>query len=187
MVIHLVRHHNAYVTFISTCQGVPGYPFDDSELAREIRASLPADVMGAVAVDDAFHSPEDLIETISSCDFVIATRMHMAILALCAGTPVIGIAYEFKTKELFRNMGMEDLVLDIESLSPSHACSLVDRLIGTLGGTRRKVIEAVSMQRESAMSVVPEIKRLIGHQDRQPTQLHEPESRSDTELAAGRA
>ena len=49
------------------------------------------------------------MELAKGFDFVVATRMHMMILSLCVGTPVLPIAYEFKTKELAARLGIADV------------------------------------------------------------------------------
>lgn len=51
-------------------------------------------------------------------DLCIGTRMHMCILSLISGTPVLPIAYEFKTQELFGEIGLKEWVTDIEVIEP---------------------------------------------------------------------
>ncbi|MFI7850494.1 polysaccharide pyruvyl transferase family protein, partial [Acinetobacter baumannii] len=72
-------------------------------------------------VDRCFRQPTEIVDTYSQFDLVIATRMHAAILALLAGTPVIGIAYEFKLEELFSQLGMAHISLPIGSIDPNLA------------------------------------------------------------------
>lgn len=95
-------------TAISTCQGVPQYPVDDSRTAREIFEGLN------VEIDGSFHTPGQLLERISEADLVISTRMHLAILSLISRTPVVAVAYEPKTLELFKSIDYPDAVVSIE-------------------------------------------------------------------------
>lgn len=104
---------------ISTCQGMPGYGVDDSAVATSI--FLGEDV----AVDTRHHRPDALMRELSTASVVVATRMHLALLALVCGKPVIAIAYEFKTLELFRHLGLEEFVVEIENLTAEW---LVDKL-----------------------------------------------------------
>lgn len=106
---------------VSTCQGVPEYGIDDAATARSIFAGLD------VEINAEFHSPEDLLELISSADLVIATRMHLAILSLLSGKPVHAIAYESKTVELFRSFGHPHAVTAIEDATPRWASDLAVR------------------------------------------------------------
>ncbi len=130
----MVKDHGWTVTFRSTCQGIPEYAFDDSDVAAAVEASVNADTRAKVSVDRSFHTPAEFREHARGADLVIATRMHAAIQALCVGSPVLPIAYEFKTTELFQRFGLGDQVLDIQTFTASdlaeQACSI------TTPGTR---------------------------------------------------
>jgi colanic acid/amylovoran biosynthesis protein len=158
---HLIRAHGAEVTFISTCQGVPEYRTDDSRLAKEIAGLVAEDIRAKVSVDVDYHDPRQLLEDLSRFDLVVATRMHMAILSLAAGTPVLPIAYEFKTRELFRGLGFEDWVVDIEGVSPSAMPALADKVIAALPGRRAELMESVVKQHQSALSVVADLRKVL--------------------------
>jgi colanic acid/amylovoran biosynthesis protein len=132
VVRYMIEKYGTEVVFISTCQGIPEYKFDDSVIAREILHSLPLEMRERVIVDSDFHNPEKLIEILGKFDLVIATRMHMAILSLCAGVPCFPIAYEFKTRELFKQLELEQWVCDIEKFNASSTISLLDDFINKL-------------------------------------------------------
>ena len=106
----------AEVVFLSTCQGVPEYWADDSRYAAALVRDLLPGVPG-ISVDDRFRTPAELARELRRYDVAIATRMHFAILALSVATPVVAIAYEFKSRELLRGMGMENLVADFEDVT----------------------------------------------------------------------
>jgi len=150
-VIHLVRDKRASVTFLSTCQGIPEYRSDDAKVATEVWRALPDDVRARVSVDRAFHTPEALMAELARFDLVLATRMHAAILSLAAGTPVLPVAYEFKTRALFEALGWGDWVLDIESLDGGVLVERLDRLFADLPRLRGGLFEAVERQRRSAL------------------------------------
>lgn len=156
----LVRSHGKEVVFISTCQGVPEYAHDDSKTAKTIFAKLEPDVAARASVDAGFHTPEQLMAVVKDFDFVVATRMHMMIMSLCVGTPVLPIAYEFKTKELSKRIGVADLLLDIDTITPGSAAANLATLAGDLDRYRRVSLEAVLEEYASAMSVVELIKGL---------------------------
>jgi colanic acid/amylovoran biosynthesis protein len=104
-----------------------------------------------VRLDDTFHPPRELLARLREFDIVIATRMHMAILALCAGVPVVPIAYEFKTSELFRALGLDQWVHDIETVRGEALIRSVDTLIGDLAGVRARVVQVAQRERQRAM------------------------------------
>ncbi|PPF82222.1 hypothetical protein C5B96_09720 [Subtercola sp. Z020] len=110
------------VSALSTCQGVPSYSYDDSEEAARIFAGTPVDV------NTGFHRPLELVDELLASELVVSTRMHLAILALLAKRPVIAIAYEFKTLELFRSIGLGDFVVKIEDASPEWLESRIEML-----------------------------------------------------------
>lgn len=151
--VWLVRHEQMQVTFISTCQGVPEYGFDDSAVARDILSLLPQDVARSVVIDSGFHRPEALRAILKDFDFVIATRMHVAILALCSGTPVLPIAYEFKTKELFDSLGLGEWVLDIDRLDPAASTGIIEQFLAAAEDIRRTMIPRVIERYNGAMAV----------------------------------
>lgn len=149
---HLVRAHDAEVVFVSTCQGNPEYRYDDAAVATAIVATLPEDVRARVSVDAAYHRPEALLDLLGGFDLVVATRMHVAILALSAGVPVLPIAYEFKTQALFERLGAGDWVQDIERVRPATLPTTADRFIEHLPSFRAGLFERVEAQRAEAMA-----------------------------------
>jgi colanic acid/amylovoran biosynthesis protein len=90
-----------------------------------------------VRIDDAFRTPEALIAAYCSFDLLVATRMHAAILALIAGTPVVGIAYEAKTTRLFANLGLPEMAVPIEDADGERLHRMVDDAL-----TRRQALRA---------------------------------------------
>lgn len=124
-----VEEFGARVTFLSTCQGIPEYWADDADTADEIYAMLPEQIRQYVKIDRHFRQPVEVVNVYQTFDAVIATRMHAAILSLCAGTPTLGVAYEFKMEELFRNAGMAEFVLSVESLTAGGVRECVRQLL----------------------------------------------------------
>ena len=161
LVTELIVARGAQVTFLSTCQGVPEYGYDDSEAAQEIVALLGEDVRPSVMIDDQFRRPEQLLEDLANFDLVVSTRMHMAILALCAGTPVFPIAYEFKTAEVFANLGLRGRVVDIEDARPQTLPQQVTTFIDDLPGLRGALMDAVISQHESALSAAEKLRKIM--------------------------
>jgi len=148
----LVREKNAEVVFLSTCQGIPEYLYDDSQVAERLCERLPADVRANVSVDHGFHSPAALMDALRGFDFAISTRMHMAIMGLCVGLPVLPIAYEFKTTELFKALGQGDWVTDISEIERERFAALALRFADRHAEFREQVVPRVLEQAASARS-----------------------------------
>ncbi|MDK1374296.1 MULTISPECIES: polysaccharide pyruvyl transferase family protein [unclassified Sinorhizobium] len=157
----LVRDHGKKVTFISTCQGVPEYAHDDSKTANLIVSGLAPEIAEHVSVDASFHTPEQLMAIARGLDFVVATRMHMMIMSLCVGTPVLPIAYEFKTKEVAKRVGVDDVLLDIDTVTPEEASGKLDRFVGKLDHYRETSLKAVLEEHASAMSAADQLRPVI--------------------------
>jgi colanic acid/amylovoran biosynthesis protein len=177
LITHLVKTYNAEVVFLSTCQGVPGY-HDDSRVASEIWARLSEEIQHRVSIDGAFRAPNELRERFREFDWVVATRMHVAILALGVAIPVLPIAYEFKTNELFKSLGYEGDVLDIEMLTPENLISAFETAVGVYGRAARKIHAAVDRHRHAAWQVSDilqeKLPELVGTTHKEPTPQSSP-------------
>jgi colanic acid/amylovoran biosynthesis protein len=78
--------------------------------------------------------------------------MHMMIMSLCVGTPVLPIAYEFKTKELSKRIGIADLLLDIDTITEEAARKNLATFVADLDHYRNLSLQAVLAEHTSAMS-----------------------------------
>ena len=149
---HLVEKHDADITYLSTCQGMAEYWTDDSKTAQLIVDRLDDRARTHVLVNADFHSPSVMADFLKSYDVVIATRMHVAILALGMGTPVLPIAYEFKMQELFLRLGVLRWVQDIETISSQTLIKSFELLLGELPEIREALFTAVQREREVALA-----------------------------------
>lgn len=104
LVEHLASRGIERFLFASTCQGVPGY-VDDSELSVRVVAGLDASLQARCTVDRRRYHPEALIQLLAGCDVFVGMRLHACLLAMLGGTPAMGLAYEDKTPEIFRQLG----------------------------------------------------------------------------------
>ena len=160
-VIALVRDKGAEVTFISTCQGIPEYWTDDSAVAAEFVTHLPSDVQPHVNVNRSFHNPHDLLEVLRSFDGVIACRLHMAILSICANTPVLPISYEPKFEDTFAELGVPELVTAIGEIEPEPFTTRVLAWTEELDDVAAAIDKAAPRLKASAQSAGPELKRAL--------------------------
>ena len=93
-------------------------------------------------------SPDVFMRDVSQCDLFIATRMHSAILALNAGVPVAGVAYEEKVRGLLDMFDLGEFVADIEE--PEAIADLVSKAFDRRGELREKVARAAPGVRAQA-------------------------------------
>lgn len=161
LVEHLIEKHDADIRFVSTCQGLPSYRYDDSKVADAILSELPQAAQERVSVCTEYLRPEQVMEEVAACDIVVATRMHMAILSLCAGTPVLPIAYEFKTNEVFSRLNMSGHVQDIDSITSEKLIDGFRNLIDTLPQIRNELFNRVEAERQDAMASGMRVKEVF--------------------------
>jgi colanic acid/amylovoran biosynthesis protein len=91
---------------------------DDRITSRAIFNSLPAGLEGKVLLIDEDLRPEELAHLYGSADFIIATRFHAVVLALCGGAPAIAIPYfGVKTQGSMRDLGLSDFLLEVRDLT----------------------------------------------------------------------
>lgn len=145
------------IYFISTCQGVSSYT-DDNQEVEKIMSLIPDQYHSNIVKYNKYLSIPTIQNLLQTMDFIIATRLHMSILALITGTPVYPIAYEFKTVELYHSLGYHR-VDTLDSLSPATFCSSIDTFIEWFTITRRqKIYSRVVEYINDSMSVATLIK-----------------------------
>jgi colanic acid/amylovoran biosynthesis protein len=158
----LVTRHGFDVTFVSSCQGVREYWADDSATAVEIAESLDADVRRHVSVDRSFRGPAEMIQELEQYDFVVATRFHMAVFALLAGTPALAIAYEFKTQELYKLLGAgPEWALDMEGLDAASLCAALEQALPVRESMMERFARAVQVEQDRALQAGELLARVV--------------------------
>lgn len=118
--IHLVLEKTPFrICFLSTCQGRPGYRYDDSIFAASLIQDLPVKYSTRVMVSSHPFHPSAYPLVIGRCaDFVIGMRMHFIIFSIMAEVPFVAIAYERKTHELAKTVGLSRFCHDLAHLEP---------------------------------------------------------------------
>jgi len=66
-------------------------------------------------------------------DYLIGTRFHSVIFALTSFVPSIAIGYEYKTRGIMMDLGLESWVVDINDVDIKKLTSLFDSLVTTRG------------------------------------------------------
>ncbi|MEL6109531.1 MAG: polysaccharide pyruvyl transferase family protein [Planctomycetota bacterium] len=164
-VTKLIRERGVRVRFVSTCQGLESYRFDDSAVASQILDRIPEDCRSVAEVDSDFHRPDELVDLLSTASFVISTRMHMAILSMNHELPVFAVAYEFKTEELFANLGIGECHVDIAKITPDKFSGDVMEAFDRrdeIQSTLRKVLPAVRRSAATPLDALRETASKLG-------------------------
>ena len=155
-----VRQKDAKITFLSTCQGIPEYRLDDSLIALKIADGLPEDVRPHVKVDHDFHAPNDLMKTLEGFDAVLASRLHMAILSMCANTPALPISYEPKFEETFDDLGQPELVTRVGDIESASFVAQLQDFLTRLDEINEQTDARMAAMQRSAMSAGRDVRKI---------------------------
>jgi colanic acid/amylovoran biosynthesis protein len=161
VVRELVETRGAHVTFLSTCQGATEYWTDDSAMADQVARRLSIDILRQVEIDRMHRRPENMIRRLKDFDLIFATRMHAAILALCAARPVIAIAYEFKSRELFEGMGLGELVIDMDKAEAGELVAAMDKVLASQGAITETITRQVASERRAALDAASLVRAAV--------------------------
>ncbi|MGH8892452.1 MAG: polysaccharide pyruvyl transferase family protein [Actinomycetes bacterium] len=156
----LIQANGTSVTFVSTCTGRPEYRHDDSLLARRILSEIRVSAKSRVTIDNTARTTRELMLRLQDFDLVVSTRLHLAILAHCAGVPCAAIDYEQKAREVFRRLGVEDWVIDYEDVDLPSLTTVVESLSRDGAARREGVQEGLNRERAELAALVDRLRAL---------------------------
>lgn len=163
LVQKLIRDYEVDITFISTCQGLDHFKYNDSKVAQKIYDMLPEAMKSHVTITKEFHHPSEIMDILRDMDLVVATRLYMMILGLCVGTPVLPISYEFKTEELCGILGLKDIMSNIENITAGDLMGHADILLNHYDEYRDKMLHATLERYESAWKAADYLEQVYYH------------------------
>jgi hypothetical protein len=121
-------HPGEHVTLLSTQQGLGGRGLeDDGELGAAVVATLPPALRARVRLLRGYIPPWRFVELLAMHRGVVSMRMHPAIFALSAGVPAVVVSDAFKISEMFRALGLGDVVV------PAGEVARAAQRLGDLG------------------------------------------------------
>jgi polysaccharide pyruvyl transferase WcaK-like protein len=75
------------------------------------------------------NSPDELIRELSSCDAVIAFRLHASITAFALGIPSVGLSWNFKVPEFYKGIGYPERAVGPAEWNAHSIVSTLDSAI----------------------------------------------------------
>ncbi len=123
--------------------------FGDSDLEASIKLLdlLHSSGVEAVLHDMAGCSLADRCHLYGQMDAFIGSRMHSCIMAMLAGVPTVGLAYQPKTRGVYDWLGLGEYALDIRSFSVDQLHLLLRRVTDQGEDHRATFSEAVERAR----------------------------------------
>lgn len=126
VICHFIRQYHGKVVLFPQVTG-PSPADDDRIPARRVYNRLSAFHEYVKFVDEEII-PEKLKAAYGLMDIFIGTRLHSNIFALSEYTPVIAIQYQYKTRGVMKNLGLERWVIEIETINSGKLEELLDKL-----------------------------------------------------------
>jgi colanic acid/amylovoran biosynthesis protein len=120
----LARYGGSAIFFPQVCG--PSEAEDDRPPSRRIARKIRQGGHAAYAIEYEM-TPEQLQAAYGQMDIFLGTRLHSNIFAMNAGTPVVAIAYQYKTYGVMGMLGLLDQVIGIDEISEQD---LTTRLAG---------------------------------------------------------
>src|SRR2546426_3188631 len=101
---------------------------DDGTAIKYLSESMLLDPDSVRIIDPS--TPEEAAGWLGSCDAVITMRLHGAILAAVARVPSVAIGVDPKLVSNARRLGLSELVIPLQSCSPSSVESALTKALG---------------------------------------------------------
>ncbi|MCB8921042.1 MAG: polysaccharide pyruvyl transferase family protein [Ardenticatenaceae bacterium] len=122
---HFLQTNGGHAVLFAQVQGPT--PADDDRIpAGRIYQQL-FDLHSQITYITQEVSPVELKAAYGFMDFFLGTRLHANIFSLSEGVPVVAIQYQYKTRGIMRLLGMEQWVINIESVMPQNLSQLLQR------------------------------------------------------------
>lgn len=133
---YLILNHNVHILVL---------PFNKSlkeiELMEKFTKELPKGCADIVYYN---YSPVEFKGLCSQLDLMIAMRLHASIFAMSEGTPSIGIAYDPKVTEFFKELQLNELAIPLEKASIKKVVNLSRDILENQPDWKLKVNSALN-------------------------------------------
>jgi polysaccharide pyruvyl transferase WcaK-like protein len=104
---------------------------------------------------------EEFVTSVRDARCVIASRLHGLILAVAAGTPVIGVSPARKVTRFMRDCGFSELCVEIPDLNAEKLCAMVEHVTAGHAQLRQRVAEIAADSRAQLERAYDDLVRLL--------------------------
>lgn len=109
---------------------------------------------------------EGFMAATSSCDAVVVSRLHGALLAMVAGTPVVALSYDRKVRALMEDMDQGGRCLEIEDFEPGEVVERVEEIVDAGGKGREALARSVRAARAPVENQYDRVSQLLDRTSR---------------------
>ncbi len=124
---------------------------DDIAAAREVVALMSPELRARAVMKEENLTPYEAASLYATFDLLIGTRMHANIISMLVGTPAVAIAYEHKTNGIMKELGLDDLVVEIERCDADALLSRCRTILADRTATSRRV-QAAALEARSRLA-----------------------------------
>jgi len=100
----------------------------DADACAQVHQKLAAQYGSRIHHVEGSYTPAEMKYVIGQCDFFLGSRMHACIAALSQTIPTVAIAYSRKFLGVMETIGVEDIVVDPQSMSGDAILDVIARL-----------------------------------------------------------
>lgn len=126
MMERIIQKYNACFIFVPQVTVNTG---NDSLIAIEIKKLLPQKFHNQFIIRTDDWSPSEIKSVIGNMDLFVGTRMHSNIFATSMCIPTTAIAYEKKTNGIMEMLGLDDYIVEIDSISSTKLINKIELMI----------------------------------------------------------
>lgn len=136
--IHANKTYGLKILFIPQVT-VRHHGKSDNDIIDETREKLKLN-----KIDTQFYDKDlsvyEMMALYKRCELLIGTRLHSCILAATASTPILPIRYQgFKTQGIVKELGQENLLLDIHTMKPEELIENIDYIVANQENIRNQL------------------------------------------------
>jgi len=147
----LYQKQGASFFIFSQAQGPSGAE-DDRRLSGYVHARLRESIPSSHLCffkTPVGAAPDTFIQLLRQADMLITSRLHAAIFAILAGTPVVVIGYQHKSRGVLQTLGLESCFLSIEEMQGESLFRLCAAVLQDQDEWRKKILCPLSEMRET--------------------------------------
>jgi polysaccharide pyruvyl transferase WcaK-like protein len=109
----------------------------------------------------AIRTWKDLVAVLRDADYLIASRLHSAILGFATHTPTIAISFDPKVDWVMEDLGQTDYLLQIRNFAAGNVIEALDRIEARadgvaeqIGSYQRRILAALALQYDALAEFV---------------------------------
>lgn len=154
MMEYFIKNNNATFIFIPQVTVKTG---DDTVIAKIIKEKLKLEYKDYFIIKTEDWSPSEIKSIISNLDFFVGTRMHSNIFATSTGVPTTAIAYEKKTNGIMKTVGLQDYIVEINTITSDELISKVKLMINNQNNIKKELNKKIILIKDEINNTIKNV------------------------------